>query len=259
MKIQKLNWAGIKLACGRKTILIDAVEDFKPYFAVLGDPKTPVIRFADTTQADYILFTHLHLDHLDIGVIDKCLKPDGKIIGYKKLEKSIAKFNRPVVYLDNDETFRDNDIVIKSVFSLDGIGEQQTAWIVAYKNTKIFHGGDTIWHNQFWKLGRENPDIDFAFLPINGAIVNFGIIGLEYSTIPASLTLEEAFNAAKLLHAKALVPIHYGKFSTPFYQPKEVDDEDFIVMAKNIKQPYLILEDGKFINKQKGNDAIQFS
>lgn len=250
MKIQKLNWAGIKLECGNKTILIDAVEDFKPYFVVLGNPKTPVVSFTDTTKADYILFTHLHLDHLDISVIEKCLKPDGKIIGYKKLEKAISKFNKPTIYLDNDETFQDNDIIIKSVFSLDGIGEEQTAWIVEYKCTKIFHGGDTIWHNQFWKLGKENPNIDFAFLPINGAIVDFQIIGLEYSTVPASLTLEEAFNAAKLLHAKELVPIHYGKFSTQFYQPKEVSDKDFTTLSEKIKQSYQILEDGTFITKK---------
>ena len=102
MKIQKLNWAGIKLECGDKTILVDAVEDFSPYFAVLGDPRTPIVPFTGTTKADYILFTHLHLDHLDASVIDKCLKPDGKIIGYKKLEKAISKFNRPAIYLDKD-------------------------------------------------------------------------------------------------------------------------------------------------------------
>lgn len=250
MKIQKLNWAGIKLECGNKTILIDAVENFKPYFVVLGNPQTPVVPFADTTKADYILFTHLHLDHFDVSVIEKCLRPNGKIIGYKKLEKIISKLNKPTVYLDNDETFQDNNIIIKSVFSLDGIGEEQTAWIVEHEDTKIFHGGDTIWHNQFWKLGKENSDIDFAFLPINGAIVNFQIIGLEYSTVPASLMLEEAFNAAKLLHAKKLVPIHYGKFSTQFYQPKEVSEKDFTALAKKIEQPYHILEDGNFIIKK---------
>jgi L-ascorbate metabolism protein UlaG (beta-lactamase superfamily) len=38
MKIQQLNWAGIKLKCGDKTIFIDAVVNFKPYFPVLGNP-----------------------------------------------------------------------------------------------------------------------------------------------------------------------------------------------------------------------------
>lgn len=250
MKIQKLNWAGIKIECGDKTVLLDAVEDFKPYFPVLGNPITQLIQFSDTTKADYILFTHLHLDHFDVAVIEKCLKPDGKIIGYKKLEKTISKLNKPVVYLDADDTFEENGIIFKPVFSLDGIGEEQTAWIVEYQDSKIFHGGDTIWHNQFWRLGRENPNIDFAFLPTNGVVVDFQMVGLAYSTIPASLTLEQAFNAAKLLHAKKLIPIHCGKFSTQYYQPEVVDVNDFMELSDKIKQAYQMVEDGTFLIKK---------
>jgi L-ascorbate metabolism protein UlaG (beta-lactamase superfamily) len=247
MKIQKLNWAGIQLVCGEKIVLIDAVENFKPYFPVLGNPKTALIQFTETVKADYILFTHLHLDHFDTSVIEKCLKPDGKIIGFKKLAPIISKLNRDVVFLDFDEQFEADGIVFKSVYSLDGIGEEQTAWIVEYAGTKIFHGGDTIWHNQFWKLGKSNQHIDYAFLPINGAVVNFQIIGLEYSTIPASLTPEQAFNATKLLHAKVLVPIHYGLFETEFYKPIETNLGDLEELSKKINQPFKILPDGEYL------------
>ncbi|MCW5906851.1 MAG: MBL fold metallo-hydrolase [Chitinophagales bacterium] len=248
MKIQKLNWAGIKLECGCRTVLIDAVENFKPYFPVLGNPLTPLYHFTDTVKADYILFTHLHLDHFDVSVIEKCLTKNGKIIGYKKHEKEIAKLNREYVLLDNDETFIENGITFKSVYSLDGIGEEQTAWMVEHDSTKIFHGGDTIWHNQFWKLGKENTGITYAFLPINGAVVNFQIVGLEYSTVPASLTPEQAFNAAKLLHAEKLIPIHYGMFATPFYQPTDTNDTVLRHFSATIKQPYQIVNDGDNLN-----------
>ncbi|MDP1810971.1 MAG: MBL fold metallo-hydrolase [Sediminibacterium sp.] len=247
MKIQKLNWAGIKLECGSKTVLIDSVENFKPYFPVLGNPLTPLVNFSDEVRADYILFTHLHLDHFDVEVIAKCLKTDGKIIGYKKHEKEIEKLNCNFVLLNNDETFEENGITFKSVYSLDGIGEEQTAWIVSYKETSVFHGGDTIWHNQFWKLGKENKKIKYAFLPISGAIVNFQIVGLEYSTIPASLTPEQAFNATKLLHAEKLVPIHYGKFATPFYQPTDTSEDVLNKFSTLIKQPFQLLNDGEYL------------
>lgn len=248
MKIQKLNWAGIKLECGSRTVLIDAVENFKPYFPVLGNPLTPLYHFTETVKADYILFTHLHLDHFDVSVIQKCLNPNGKIIGYKKHEKEISKLNREYVLLDNDETFIENGITFKSLYSLDGIGEEQTAWMVEYDGTKIFHGGDTIWHNQFWKLGKENEGINFAFLPINGAVVNFQIVGLEYSTVPASLTPEQAFNAAKLIHAEKLIPIHYGMFATPFYQPTDTSEAVLKHFSEAIKQSYQILDDGNYLN-----------
>ena len=247
MRIQKLNWAGIRLDCGDKIVLIDAVENFKPYYPVLGDPLTPLVNFTGEVRADYILCTHLHLDHFDVGVIDKCLKDDGKIIAYKKHEKEIARLNRTVVFLDNDETFEEHGITFKSVYSLDGIGEEQTAWLISYAETTVFHGGDTIWHNQFWKLGKENPGINYAFLPINGAVVNFQIIGLQYSSVPASLTPEQAFNAAKLLHAQKLVPIHYGKFATSLYQPAETGADVLNNFSALTKQPYYLLNDGDYL------------
>lgn len=150
--------------------------------------------------------------------------------------------------LNNDETFIEGGIIFKSVYSLDGIGEEQTAWIVEYGGTKIFHGGDTIWHNQFWRLGNGNKGINYAFLPVNGAIVDFQIVGLEYSTVPASLTPEQAFNAAKLLHAEKLVPIHYGMFATPFYQPIDTNEMVLNFFSEKIKQPYQIVNDGNYLN-----------
>lgn len=248
MRIQKLNWAGIKLECGDQTVLIDAVENFTPYFPVLGDPLTPLVHFTSTVKADYILFTHLHLDHFDKGVIENCLKPGGKIIAHRKHEQEIAKLNCDYILLNNDETFQENNIHFKAVYSLDGIGEEQTAWIVAFNKTRLFHGGDTIWHNQFWRLGKENSPIHYAFLPVNGVIVDFQMVGLEYSTVPASLTPEQAFNAAKLLHAEKLIPIHYGKFATSFYRPTDTSEALFRQYSEIIKQPYQLLPDGEYLN-----------
>lgn len=157
MEIQKLNWAGIKLVSQNKTILIDAVEDFSYYKPVLGDAVEELLKFSDHVQADYILFTHLHLDHFDKSVIRKCLKKDGKLIVYSGLEPFVRKLIDDVqmIVLNLDETFTDGNITFKSVFAMDGVGEIQSSWIVEDPTTKIFHGGDTIWHNQFWKLGKE--------------------------------------------------------------------------------------------------------
>lgn len=247
MNIQKLNWAGIKLECADKTVLIDAVENFKPYFPVLGEPLTPLVAFSQSLKADYYLFTHLHLDHFDVGVIKQCLNADGKIIAYKKHENAIANLPFERVLLDNDEIFEENGICFKAVYSLDGIGEEQIAWIVSHGDTKIFHGGDTIWHSQFWRLGKENAGITHAFLPINGAVVNFQLVGLEYSSVPASLTPEQAFNAAKLLHAAQLVPIHYGKFATPLYQPTDTSEAVLQQHSAAIRQPFQLVADGDYV------------
>ncbi|ROI06832.1 MULTISPECIES: MBL fold metallo-hydrolase [unclassified Chryseobacterium] len=250
MEIQKLNWAGIKLESQGKTILIDAVEDFSYYKPVLGDAVEELIRFSDDIKADYILFTHLHLDHFDRGVIQKCLKKDGKLIVYSGLEAVVRKLVNDVeiVVLDLNETFTENNITFKPVFAMDGVGEIQSSWIVYDQAIKIFHGGDTIWHNQFWKLGKENENIDYAFLPVNGVVVNFEVIGLEYCPVPASLNLKEAFAAAHLLHAKKLVPIHYGLFAhEKFYVPQIFDEKDLEKTSEETGQEYDIVKDGEIL------------
>jgi len=250
MEIQKLNWAGVKLISNNKTILIDAVEDYSYYKPVLGDAVENLIEFSDHVQADYILFTHMHLDHFDKGVIRKCLKKGGKLIVYKGLEAVVRKIldNVEIIVLDLNEIFTENNITFKPVFAMDGVGEIQSSWIVEDAATKIFHGGDTIWHNQFWKLGKENPNIDYAFLPVNGVVVNFEIIGLEYSPVPASLNLKEAFAAAHLLHAKKLVPIHYGLFThEKCYIPQLFDENDLERISSEIGQEYMVLKDGEMV------------
>lgn len=250
MEIQKLNWAGIKLISNNKIILIDAVEDFSYYKPVLGEAVDEVIRFTDEVEADYILFTHMHLDHFDKSVVKKCLKKEGKLIVYSGLESVVRKVMGDIdmVVLNLNEAFTENSITFKPVFAMDGVGEIQSSWIVEDATTKIFHGGDTIWHNQFWKLGKENENIDYAFLPANGVVVNFEIIGLEYSPVPASLNLKEAFVAAHLLHAKKLVPIHYGLFShEKFYIPQLFDNGDLQKASQAVGQEYLILKDGEML------------
>ncbi|UKB82195.1 MBL fold metallo-hydrolase [Chryseobacterium sp. MEBOG06] len=250
MEIQKLNWAGIKLTSQNKTILIDAVEDFSYYKPVLGDALEKLIVFSDEVQADYILFTHMHLDHFDKSIIEKCLKKDGKLIVYSGLEHFVRKYaeNVEMIVLNLNETFTENNITFKPVYAMDGVGEIQSSWIVEDQETKIFHGGDTIWHNQFWKIGKENQHIDYAFLPVNGVVVNFEVIGLEYSPVPASLNLKEAFAAAHLLHAGKLVPIHYGLFAhEKFYVPQLFDDKDLKETSEKIGQAYFILKDGEVL------------
>ncbi len=248
--IQKLNWAGIKISTNNKTILIDAVEDFSTYKPVMGNPEKEIITFSETTQADYIIFTHLHLDHFDLEVIKKCLKPNGKLIVYSELEKDVKKLigNIEIKVLKLNDVFIEDDISFKPVFAMDGIGDIQSSWIITTKYSKIFHGGDTIWHNQFWKLGKENENIDYAFLPANGVIVNFEVINLDYSSVPASLTIEQAFNAANLLHAKKLIPIHYDLFEhNTFYIPQKFNHEDMMRLSRQTHQNYLILNDGEFL------------
>ncbi|MCW3119309.1 MAG: uncharacterized protein JWM28_3391 [Chitinophagaceae bacterium] len=255
MRIQKLSWAGLKIWCGDKCVLIDAVEDFSLVSRFMGAPKSEIFQFSENTKADYIVLTHLHFDHYSSKIIDKCLASSGKIICSDLFSKKLKKqgFGQRLIELSIDESYSDGGITFKPVFSMDGIGDEQVAWIVVYHDLRLIHCGDTIWHGRFWKIGQNNPQIDYAFLPVNGVIANFEQAGLAFSSIPASLTPEQAVNAGKLMKAKKIIPMHYQLFDGEFYRSLPNCEAEFIDWANAMNEDYLIMNDGDIIDR--GNDT----
>jgi L-ascorbate metabolism protein UlaG (beta-lactamase superfamily) len=124
---------------------------------------------------------------------------------------------RPLVGVD------DNSVQLALVTHVHLITTTQMRWTHRYgprarwpahpHATRIFHGGDTMWHGHWWKIARRLGPVDLAFLPINGALVQFP--GLDPSGIPASLTPQQAAAAANLLGAAVTCPIHYNLFNNP--------------------------------------------
>ena len=101
----------------------------------------------------------------------------------------------------------------------DGYGDPQVSWVISGGGRRIFHGGDTLWHGAWWRIGRQFGPFDAAFLPVNGA--QFGW-RKPVSGQPGVLTPEQAVAAATILGARRLVPIHYGVTGLTEYV--EIDD-----------------------------------
>ncbi|MDC6171433.1 MBL fold metallo-hydrolase, partial [Paucibacter sp. XJ19-41] len=99
------------------------------------------------------------------------------------------------------------DFTATAVPASDGFGDPQVSWVVSAGGRRIFHGGDTLWHGHWWRIGRQLGPFDAAFLPINGA--RFGW-RQPISGQPGVLTPEQAVAAATVLGARRLIPIHYG-------------------------------------------------
>jgi len=77
----------------------------------------------------------------------------------------------------------------------------------------VLHAGDTLWHGQWENIGRQYGPFDAVFMPINGARV-------ARETMPESPVVQtplQAVDAARLLRARLLVPIHYGLNAPPDY------------------------------------------
>jgi L-ascorbate metabolism protein UlaG (beta-lactamase superfamily) len=216
LRIQRLAWAGIRLQLPGSTLLIDPLTNAAEWGRALPDVLVPVEGgVGDTT----VLLTHVHSDHFDAGAVAQALRNGGSLIypeGTHPLPIPGVARARPARLWEPQLL---GDFTATAVPASDGYGDTQVSWVASAAGRRIFHGGDTMWHGHWWKIGRQLGPFDVAFLPINGA--RFGW-RKPVSGQPGVLTPKQAIAAATVLGARLLVPIHYGISGVDEYQ--EVDD-----------------------------------
>ena len=205
MKLQRLSWAGLKVESNGHILLIDAVQNYQRGASI--GPENP-IHFVENTAADLVLITHLHSDHYDPEAIRTVLKPEGRFIVSEQIAGEVMSEGFAPLALALNEPQQIGPFTITAVFAMDGVGDKQVSWVIEADGQRIMHGGDTMWHNQFWQLGKTWERFDAIFLPVNGAVVN--IPRVAPSPVPITLTPVQAITVTRLLHADVLVPIHYG-------------------------------------------------
>lgn len=243
MKIQRLSWAGLKIESDGQILLIDAVENFQGRGASIG-PDNPFL-FSNDTKAHVILLTHLHSDHYDKELILNTLRADGQLISSDTITNELIQDGLNPLGLSLGQSHVIGNFTVTPVFAMDGIGDKQVSWVIEDAEHRILHGGDTIWHNQFWNIGRKYEHFDAVFLPINGAVVN--IPGLTYSPVPITLTPFQAVAAAKLMNAETLVPIHYGFNRPGFYDQYPNMEKELPQTAQEQQLNVTTLDPGDFL------------
>jgi L-ascorbate metabolism protein UlaG (beta-lactamase superfamily) len=216
LRIQRLAWAGIRLQLPQATLFIDPLINPDAWGPALKDPLIPV---GDTVGDTFVLITHAHPDHFDAKAAADALAKGGTFVypnGTNPLPIPLGARARPSALWEPQLL---GDFTATAVPASDGYGDPQVSWVVSAGGRRIFHGGDTLWHGHWWRIGRQFGPFDAAFLPVNGA--RFGwrkpVSGLE-----GVLTPEQAVAAAAILGARRLVPIHYGVSASEEYT--EVED-----------------------------------
>ena len=204
LRIQRLAWAGIRLQLPEATLFIDPLINPDTWGPALADRLIPV---GDAVGDTFVLITHAHPDHFDSKAAAQALSKGGALVhpaGTNPLPIPQGARARPATLWEPQLLA---DFTATAVPASDGYGDPQVSWVISAGGRRIFHGGDTLWHGAWWRIGRQFGPFDAVFLPVNGA--QFGW-RKPISGQPGVLTPEQAVAAATILGARRLIPIHYG-------------------------------------------------
>jgi len=163
------------------------------------DPFSRLADYSKQPQADMILLTHEHRDHLDLKALDSLRTDKTKII----LTKNCAQQVKGGIIMQNGDVKTVDGLKIEAVpaynlvhmrsegvpFHPKGNGN---GYVITFSDIRIYVAGDTENIPEMKQL----KNIDVAFLPMN---------------LPYTMTPEMVADAARAFKPKVLYPYHYGK------------------------------------------------
>lgn len=168
----------------------------------------------DMPAIDYLILTHDHYDHLDFITISKLKKKIDKIytsLGISAHLKHWGFDENSITEMDWWQSHQlEENIELTAAparhFSGRGIKRAQTLWssfILKTGNHNLYLGGDSGYDTHFSSIGEQ-------FGPFDIAILESG----QYNTMWPYIHMmpEETVQASIDLKAKALLPVHWGKF-----------------------------------------------
>lgn len=208
-RIERLTWAGIKMVAGDTTVFID------PVGTDIWDGNAPggLVPVEADTRRRYALITHAHNDHFDVGTLKSVLGERGYAIVHESEATYAASRGLRVIPARAWVPVSRGGFVFTAVPAVDGFGAQQVSWVITKDSRRYLHAGDTLWHGDWRLIGQQFGPFDAVFLPINGA----RMLQDPMPETRGTLTPLQAVDAAILLGAKTLVPIHYGHNDPPYY------------------------------------------
>jgi L-ascorbate metabolism protein UlaG (beta-lactamase superfamily) len=243
MELRRLSWAGIEATSGVSRILIDPLEDLTPLAGFLGPPRGRLI----TPRIDehtWVAVTHLHADHCDRQLLKRL--PTRHTICHEAIADQLDADRVSTTTAGLWDSLDAGPFRLTPVPSHDWRGDDQVAWILEAGGRRIIHCGDTIWHGRWYEIARRFAPFDIVFLPINGVVVQLD--GFTPTEVPATLTPEQAVEAAVVLKARVACPIHYGLFHNPPLYSEQADAvERFLIAARRRGVSGIVSADGEAV------------
>lgn len=189
----------------------------------------PVSREADYTSmpdADLVLVTHEHGDHLDMTAIGHIMQEDTRVVMTERCLEQLEDFKAIVMKNGDEQTL--HGIVIKAIPAYNVVHKRSggnpfhpkgagNGYILSFGDTHVLIGGDTENIPEYKNLDK---NIEVAFLPMN---------------LPYTMTPEMVADAALAIQPKILYPYHYGQTD-----PQEIvkllkDEQGIEVRLRDLK------------------------
>jgi L-ascorbate metabolism protein UlaG (beta-lactamase superfamily) len=228
MRIRRLSWAGVEVTIGGSRLLIDPLQNVTPLREFLGAPRAPLTPVV-VDDGTWAAITHLHADHCDRDLLRRI--PAKRVICHQPVAAELLADAVAPTAARLWESLEAGPFRLVAVPSHDWRGDDQVAWVIEAEGHRLIHCGDTIWHGRWYQIARRYEPFDLAFLPINGVLAR--LPGFTATDVPATLTPEQAVEAAVVLRARRACPIHYGLFHNP---PRYVEPDGVLTRFQTAAQ-----------------------
>ncbi len=230
-----LGQLGFALKLGKKTFYLD------PFLSEHSNRKIlPLLKPQEVTNADYIIGSHDHIDHIDREVWHQLSvsSPDAKFIVSRLLIPSLSNDlaipkDRFIGFDDGITLHLTDNIKVSGIAAAHEFLDRDPdtgaypylGCVIEGNGCTLYHSGDTCIYEGLYQKLRKFGKIDIMFLPINGRDAR------RYSSnIIGNMTYQEAVDLAGTLKPCLVVPAHYDMF--------EKNKENSILFADYITVKY---------------------
>jgi L-ascorbate metabolism protein UlaG (beta-lactamase superfamily) len=216
----------------------------KPHIRMTESP----LRGSDLEDAELILASHKHSDHLDPGALPGLFasSPNARLLLPKSLIDYAATLGldrQRLIPADAGDEHEWNGLWIHPIPSAheslewtEEGGYPYLGFLIHLGAITVYHSGDTVPYEGLADTLRD-ARVDLAFLPINGRDERRKALG-----VPGNMTIDEAVSLCETVQPKVVIPHHYDMFT---FNTADVGDFERELEQRLPQQRYRILQCGE--------------
>jgi len=220
-----LGQLGYAIKIGQTVLYIDPFLTPSPFRSV-----SPLLAPSDVTNADWVLGTHDHGDHIDRHSLPGIMRasPQARFVCSRVARPHVLSLGieaERVLGVDEGMRIQENGLTITPVASahefLDRdpeLGYPYLGYVIEQDGACLYHSGDTTRYEGM-RPKLEQWSFDVVFLPINGRDGE----RLRRNCI-GNMTFQETVDLAGELRPRLTVPGHYEMFSNNAEDPRRFAD-----------------------------------